>query len=149
MNVGLGSGRVESSIDVTNADPMKELEDSKPNALCKLDIKKELAMRFIGLKDSIEHDIMVIDPGFIFNFAKCVEEISAQWITKNKIKKMANKQQAEVFIKLMLVVYVLASEKEKLQDQLRVSVAKSTQGAHWQDSASVPLAKSECTTTSS
>jgi hypothetical protein len=126
VNVGLDSGRVESSIKVTSADRMKELEDSKPNALCKLDVKKDLAMRFIGLKDSIEHDIMVVDPGSIFNFAEHVEEISAQWITKNKKKKMANKQHAEVLIKLMSVVYVLASEKEKLQDRLRVSIAKST-----------------------
>ena len=48
MNVGLCSGRAESSIKVTNADQMKELEDSNLNVLCKLDVKKELAMRFFG-----------------------------------------------------------------------------------------------------
>ncbi len=73
MNVGLGSGRVESSIKVTNADLLNELEDSRLNALCKLDVKKELAMSFIELKDSIKHDIMVLDPGSILNFAEYVE----------------------------------------------------------------------------
>ncbi len=86
---------------------------------------------------------MVVDPDAIFNFSEHVEEISALLITKNKKKKMTNKQHAEVLIKLMLVVYVLISEKEKLQDRQRASITKLTQGAHWQESASVPLAKSE------
>jgi hypothetical protein len=76
VNVGLSSGRVASSIKVTNADQMKELEDQKSNALCRLDGKKELAMRFIGLKNLIKTDIMVIDLGSIFNFSEHVEEIS-------------------------------------------------------------------------
>jgi hypothetical protein len=35
-------------------------------------------MRFIGLKDSIKHDIMIIDLGSIFNFAEYVEDFFAQ-----------------------------------------------------------------------
>jgi hypothetical protein len=38
---------------------MKELEDQKSNALCKLDGKKELAMRFIGLKDSAAFIVLI------------------------------------------------------------------------------------------